>query len=339
MPPEGRPVAIAVIGAGSWGTSVARLLGTRHPEVRLWVYEKDLAETIRTTRENPVYLPGFQLPASVVPFSDPAELGRPDVVVWASPSHIARGVVASFVPHLSGRELSVSLVKGIEEETLLTMSGILGETLPPAGRGRVVVVSGPSFAKEVAAGLPAAVVAAGKDPEASRAVQEIFSTGRFRVYHQSDPLGVELGGALKNVMAIAVGMSDGMELGDNARAALITRGLAEITRLGAKMGADPRTFAGLAGIGDLVLTCTGSLSRNRSVGIRIGRGEALAEILGGMRMVAEGVRTSRAAMLLADRHGVEMPIIGEVDRILHGGADPKRAVEGLMTRPLTTEWR
>jgi glycerol-3-phosphate dehydrogenase (NAD(P)+) len=330
---------IAVVGAGSWGTAVARMLGAQHPEVRLWIYEQDLCETIRSTSENSVYLPGFPLPPSVHPFSDPAELGEMDILVWASPSHVARRVISSFLPHLTGREISVSLVKGIEEESLLTMSGILGQLLPDPGKERVVVLSGPSFAKEVAAGLPAAVVAAGRDAEASKTVQEAFSSSRFRVYRQSDPIGVELGGALKNVMAIAVGISDGMELGDNARAALITRGLAEIIRLGTTMGADQRTFAGLAGIGDLVLTCTGALSRNRSVGIRIGRGETLGEILSGMRMVAEGVKTSRAAMRLAARHGVEMPIITEVDRILHEGADPRRSVEGLMARPLTMEWR
>jgi len=330
--------SVAVVGAGAWGTSLACTLAGRFRQVGLWVYEADLAEEMARTRENAVYLPGIQLPPAVLPTSSLERvLADQTFVILVVPSHVFRRVLEEARQHLRADAVVVSATKGIETESLCTMSQMMQETLPPVYHSRVAVLSGPSFAREVAARLPTAVVAAAADPEVARAVQHAMSGGPLRVYAGTDPLGVELGGAVKNVIAIAAGIEDGLELGTNARAALITRGLAEMTRLGAAMGARAATFAGLAGMGDLILTCTGDLSRNRTLGKRLAAGVSLSEAQGLSRAVAEGVNTCRSVVRLADRHGVEMPICRAVHRVLFDGQDPRGAVVELMTRELRFE--
>jgi len=304
-----------------------RLAGVRNPK---------LAGSIKETGENKFYLPGIKLSKRIRPGSSFEEvLDGVTLVVCAVPSHGVRQVFVEARNFIHEDSVIVSAAKGIEEQTLLTPSGIIRDVLKKyAG---VVALSGPSFAKEVAARLPAAVSAASVSPEAAMVAQETFSTPYFRVYTNPDIIGVELGGALKNIIAIASGASDGLRLGHNARAALITRGLAEISRLGVKLGADPSTFPGLSGLGDLVLTCTGALSRNYTVGLKIGEGKKLTDVLGGMNMVAEGVRTSKAARELARTNGVEMPIIEAVYDVLYRGKPPEEAVYDLMTRGLKGE--
>lgn len=329
---------ISVIGAGSWGTALADLLAKKGDDVTLWVYETDLAERLRSSRVNDLYLPGFTLSAGLQYTSDLATAvqGR-EVLVLVPPSQVMRQVVQQAVPHLQPGALIVSASKGIENDSLLPMSDVLFAVLPPSCHSRLAFLSGPSFAREVAAGMPTAVVAASRDDAAARETQQLFSTDTFRVYANHDIVGVELGGAIKNVIAVGAGIADGLGFGYNTRAALITRGLAEITRLGLAMGADRETFSGLAGMGDLVLTCTGDLSRNRSVGIELGKGRKLEEILGGMRMVAEGVKTTLSTWQLANRLGVEMPITEQVYRVLYEGKDPRAAVTDLMLRELKHE--
>jgi glycerol-3-phosphate dehydrogenase (NAD(P)+) len=324
---------IAVIGAGSWGTTLANLLAKKGLDTLLWAYEQDLAERLPGSRINDLFLPGVQLDARLTFSGDlaAAVAGR-QVVVLVSPSQVMRRVVAQLRPHLAGDCLLVSAAKGIENDTLLLMSEVLTEVLGSAAAGRCAYLSGPSFAREVAGELPTAVAVAASDGQVARTVQELFRTDYFRVYTNPDVVGVELGGALKNVIALAAGVSDGLGFGHNARAALITRGLVEMARLGAAKGAEAGTFAGLAGMGDLVLTCTGDLSRNRSVGIELGRGRKLAEILGGMRMVAEGVKTTLSAYQLAQQLGVSMPITEQMYRILYNDKDPCEAVSELMLR-------
>jgi glycerol-3-phosphate dehydrogenase (NAD(P)+) len=328
----------AVVGAGAWGTTLAILLAERVPSVTLWVYEPDLAEAMVRSRENALYLPGAKLPANVLPTSSlEAAVGGQPLVVFVPPSHAARRVFEWSRPALEGNALLVSATKGIEVETLCTMSQVMQEVLPPVHHPRLAAVSGPSFAKEVAAGLPTAIVAAARDAEVARAVQHRLSGGALRVYASTDLLGVELGGAVKNVIAIAAGVVDGLGLGTNARAAVITRGLAEITRLGIALGAQPATFAGLAGMGDLVLTCTGDLSRNRTLGKRLAEGIPVEEILAATRAVAEGVNTCRSVVRLAERLGVEMPICQATHRVLFEGQSSREAVVRLMTRDLRFE--
>jgi len=329
---------IGVIGAGSWGTTLADLLARKGYAVTLWAYERDLVERMAATRENDLYLPGFPLAPGLGFTSDldAAVAGR-DLLLLVPPSQVMRQVVSRVAARIVPGTLVVSASKGIENDTLQLMSEVLLEVLPKAVAEGLVFLSGPSFAREVAAGMPTAVVAAAARNEAARRVQEIFSTDAFRVYSNDDVVGVELGGALKNVIAVAAGVSDGLGFGYNTRAALITRGLAEMTRLGVALGADPATFAGLAGMGDLVLTCTGDLSRNRSVGMELGRGRKLEEILGGMKMVAEGVKTTLSAYQLACRLEVEVPITEQVYRILYEGKDPRQAVADLMLRGLKHE--
>ncbi len=328
---------IAVIGAGSWGTTLADLLAKKGHDTTLWVYERELAERLPATRENDLYLPGFSLSESLRFSANLSETvaGR-EMLVLVSPSQVMRRVMAQAEPHITEGTLLVSAAKGIENETLQTMSEVLGEVLPQHA-ANLAFLSGPSFAREVAASMPTAVVAAAKDEEVARRVQEAFSTESFRVYTNDDVVGVELGGALKNVIALAAGVCDGLGFGCNTRAALITRGLAEITRLGVAMGAQSATFAGLAGMGDLVLTCTGELSRNRSVGMELGRGRTLDEILSGMTMVAEGVKTALSAHQLARRLGVDLPITEQTYRILYENKDPRQAVTDLMLRELKAE--
>ena len=331
---------IAVIGAGSWGTALANLLAKKGLEVILWAYERELVERLQTTWVNDLYLDEVKLDGRMQFTADLATAvnGR-QVVVLVSPSQVMRRVVAQLRPHLESDCLLVSAAKGIENDTLLLMSEVLEEVLGPAASRRCAYLSGPSFAREVAAELPTAVAVAAVDSEVAGTIQELFRTDYFRVYTNPDVVGVELGGAIKNVIALAAGVSDGLGFGHNARAALINRGLVEMARLGAAKGADAETFAGLAGMGDLVLTCTGDLSRNRSVGIELGRGRKLAEILSGMRMVAEGVKTTLSAYQLAQQLGVGMPITEQMYQILYNDKDPRQAVSELMLRQPRAEGR
>ncbi|HVX66232.1 MAG TPA: NAD(P)H-dependent glycerol-3-phosphate dehydrogenase [Bryobacteraceae bacterium] len=329
---------LAIIGAGSWGTALAIVLAPRFDEIRLRVYEQDLAERLVRTRENDLYLPGFRLPENVaVHTAFDRALEDAEVVLSVSPSHVTRAVFTGMLPHLDSKMLFVSATKGIETKTLRRMSQVIAEVVAPRFAPRVAVLSGPTFAREVAAGEPAAVVISSPDQELNEAIQLAFSGPTFRLYTNTDPVGVELAAALKNVIALGAGVCNGLGLGNNTIAALITRGLAEITRLAVASGGQPRTLAGLAGLGDLVLTCTGALSRNRQVGIELGRGRELAEIVGSMRMVAEGIQTAYAAMDLARKCGIEMPITGQVNAILSGERSPREAIRELMERSLKGE--
>jgi len=319
------------------GTALAKLLGEAGRRVALWVYEPDLAERINETRVNDVFLPGVPLPATLVATSSlEGALVGASTVLSVTPAQVTRSVWARGARHLAEGAEVVCASKGVEAGTAALMSEVLAEVLPGAA-GRLAFLSGPSFAKEIAAGQPTAVVVAAADAALAARIQQLVSTSSFRAYTTDDVVGVELGGAIKNVIAIGVGVAEGMGLGLNARAALITRGLAEVTRLAVACGANPLTLAGLAGMGDLVLTCTGHLSRNLQVGIRLGRGERLDAILGSGPTVAEGVATSRSAMLLAARKGVVMPITEAVTRLLDGDVAPGDAVKALMARPLRSE--
>lgn len=328
----------AVIGAGAWGTTLARLLAHRGAPVSLWAYEAEVVESIQRKRENTRFLPGVELPASLTGSSSLEEVIRDAAfIVFAVPSHAAQGILRRLAPLLTSSLPLISATKGIEEESFRLMSEVMEQTLPSMMRKRLLVLSGPSFASEVAADKPTAVVLAGEDLSLVERLQARLMTPQFRVYTGTDLIGVQLGGALKNVVAIAAGVVDGLGLGHNARAALITRGLAEMIRLGTAMGADPRTFYGLAGMGDLVLTCTGPLSRNHAVGLRLGKGEMLADILRETHTVAEGVRTSQAAAGLARRFNIEMPIVEQVCAVLFKGKSPRQAVTDLMERAAKPE--
>jgi glycerol-3-phosphate dehydrogenase (NAD(P)+) len=324
---------IGVLGAGNWGTTLADLLARQGHEVRVWSFEADLVERINTTHENERYLPGITLSERLRATAEiAAAVTGADVVVSVSPSQHVRGVMAEAAAAMRPDALVVSASKGIETRTLATMAEVLAEVLPAPAAQRTCFLSGPSFALEVARGQPTAVAVASASAAAAGEAQALFQTPVFRVYTNPDVRGIELAGALKNVIAVGAGMATGLGLGHNTLSALITRGLAEIARLGVALGADPLTFSGLAGMGDLILTCTGGLSRNRHVGEELGRGRPLEAILGEMAMVAEGVETTRAAHALAQRTGVEMPITAEVHRVLFEGAHPREAVENLMTR-------
>ncbi len=328
---------LAIIGGGSWGTALAITLAPRFPTVRLWVYESDLALRMWKTRENDTYLPGFQLPANIEVTSDLAvAVEGAGTVVSVMPSHLVRSVYARMIPLISTDVVIVSATKGLENDSLLRMSQVIREGMQ-GSHPRIAVISGPTFAREVARGDPTALVVASDDADLATAIQAAFSGPTFRLYTSSDPVGVEVGGAVKNVVAIGAGVLAGLNLGHNAVAALITRGLAEMTRLAVAMGGKPLTLAGLAGMGDLVLTCTGELSRNRAVGIELARGRKLEEIVGSMRMVAEGVKTTKAAVELAARHSVEMPITEQMYRMLYFGVSPKEAIQTLMERSLKGE--
>ncbi|WP_432821862.1 NAD(P)H-dependent glycerol-3-phosphate dehydrogenase [Trichloromonas sp.] len=329
---------IGVIGAGSWGTTLADLLARKNYPVTLWVYEQDLAERMTSSRVNDLYLPGFTLSENLRFTSDLAEaVAGADLLLLVPPSQVMRRVLQQAAPHLGAETLIVSASKGIENDSLQPMAEVITGCLGAERGHSLVFLSGPSFAREVAAGMPTAVVAASADAKAAAAAQDVFSTPSFRVYTNDDVIGVELGGALKNVVALAAGVSDGLGFGYNTRAALITRGLAEMTRMGLALGANPATFAGLAGMGDLVLTCTGDLSRNRTVGMELGRGRSLDEILGNMNMVAEGVKTTLSAFQLAQKIGVDVPITEQMYRILYQNKDPRQAVSDLMLRELKAE--
>lgn len=331
---------VAVVGAGSWGTALAHLLAGRGHETWLWSYEPSVAESIEREHRNPVYLSEIELDPRLRATADlGAALRDAELVVSASPSQVVRQVMAKAAAHMPADALIVSASKGIELGTLKLMDEVITESLPEGYRERLAFLSGPSFALEVGQGLPTAVTVAAHREEVAVAAQQAFQTPSFRVYTHHDVRGVELGGALKNVVAIAAGAVDGLGLGHNTRAALITRGLAEMTRLGVALGAHPQTFAGLAGMGDLILTCTGALSRNRSVGLALGEGRTLEEVLGGMVMVAEGVKTAESAHALAQRMGVEMPIVDAVHALLTGRLTARQAVEALMLRePKPEQW-
>lgn len=330
--------AISVIGGGSWGTTLANLLAEKGYPVTLWAYETDLVERMQQSRENDLYLPGFTLSKNLSFTSCLAEaVTGKKLVLLVPPSQVLRQVVEQFVPHLDEQAVIVSASKGIENDSLMLMSQVLEDILPQRYHQRVGFLSGPSFAKEVASHMPTAVVAAARDKQLAGTVQDVFNTEKFRVYTHNDIIGVELGGAMKNVIALAAGVADGLGFGHNTRAALITRGLAEMTRLGLRLGGSAETFAGLAGMGDLVLTCTGDLSRNRSVGIELGKGRTLKEILDGMQMVAEGVKTTLSAYQLANKLGVDVPIIEQMYLILYQDKDPGQAVNDLMLRDLKAE--
>jgi len=330
---------ISVVGAGSWGTALANLLAVKGFKTDFWVFEKEVKDQIQENRENRVFLPGFSLSENLFPSNDLGEVvSGKDMVLIVVPSHLMREIGLKLANYMSPDTIIVSASKGIENKTHLTMSGVLAETLPEIPGNRFAVLSGPSFAREVAGQVPTVVTAASKDKDVVSLVQQAFVTPFFRVYTNDDVIGVELGGSVKNVIAIAAGIVDGLGLGLNTRAALITRGLAEIRRLGLEMGADPRTFAGLAGVGDLVLTCTGDLSRNHTVGKKIGKGKTLKEILSEMRMVAEGVRTAKSVYNLSRKLNVDMPISHEIYHILYDDVSPKDALYRLMTRDLKHEW-
>jgi glycerol-3-phosphate dehydrogenase (NAD(P)+) len=328
---------VTIVGGGAWGTALAVHLGSLGREVLLWMREEDLVARMRDRRDNPAYLPGVDVPASVRPTADLREtLGVPGPLIAVVPTPFARTVYRELASGLDRARPVVLGSKGIEEGTLALPFEVAAEEL--GGPDRIAVISGPSFAAEVATGRAAAIVAAAPNPDIAARVQESLSGRGLRLYTNDDVVGVQVAGALKNVIAIAAGVVEGLGLGHNALAALVTRGIAEMRRLGVAMGGRAETFSGLAGLGDLVLTCTGSLSRNRKVGLDLARGERIEDILATTRHVAEGVRTCDSALALARRHGVEMPIVEEVHRILHDAAVPADAVRRLMTRPLTGEF-
>lgn len=329
---------LAVVGGGSWGTALAVLLAPRFEHVRLWVYEADLAERMAITRVNDVFLPDCRLPDNVrvtTGFAD--ALTGAHIVLGVMPSAHARRTYKAMLPFLDPAMLFVSATKGIENGTLLRMTQVVQQVVGARFTPRVAALSGPTFAKEVACGEPTAVVIASPDMDLTRDIQAAFSGPSFRLYTNDDVVGVELGAAIKNVIAIGAGVCHGLGLGSNTMAALITRGLVEVTRLAVSMGGRPKTLAGLAGLGDLVLTCTGALSRNRQLGMELAKGRRLDEILASMRMVAEGVETTAAAVDLARLHGVEMPIVEQMYAVVKLGRPPREAVRELMERSLKGE--
>jgi len=329
---------VAVVGAGSWGTALASLLASAHENVTIWSRGSEVANFIAERHENRVYLPGIKLPYNLEATTDlEVALGGARMIVMVVPSHAMRETAVAAAPYIADDALVVSASKGIEDESLLTMFEVLADTL--GGPERIGVISGPSFAVEVASGQPTVVVAAGTTEDVAERIQKCFVSPSLRVYRSTDVVGVEIGGVVKNVMAISTGVSDGLGYGHNARAAIITRGLAEIMRLAEALGAKPETLAGLSGIGDLVLTCTGDLSRNRQLGLRIGRGEKVANILAGMRMVAEGVRNTMAVKHLADREGIDMPIVDAAYRVLYEDLPPGDVLGHLFGRSLKPEFR
>jgi glycerol-3-phosphate dehydrogenase (NAD(P)+) len=329
---------IAVIGAGNWGTALSLRLAELGHAVGFWAFEQEVVDSIRATRQNTLFMPGVVLPENVSPTTDVAEaLAGAEYVLTVMPSHVCRRLYMQMLPHLTPSMIFVSATKGIEMETRMRMTEVIRSVVSPRFAPSLTVLSGPSFAREVARGDPTAVVVASDDRKAARAVQEQFSSRTLRLYTSSDVTGVELGGAVKNVIAISAGIIEGLGLGRNPMAALVTRGLAEITRLACACGARRETLAGLAGMGDLVLTCTGDLSRNRTVGVELGKGRSLPDIVGSMRMVAEGINTTGATVALAERQGIEMPITRQTHRILQGEISPLAAIRELMERTLKDE--
>ncbi|MCS6857439.1 MAG: NAD(P)-dependent glycerol-3-phosphate dehydrogenase [Sandaracinaceae bacterium] len=329
---------IAVIGAGSWGTALAKSLVDSGHEVRLWARRPEVACRIEEERENPFYLPGIKLGPSLRAVSHLEEaLEGAQAVLSVVPTHALREVLSQAAPLFPKEAVVISATKGIENHTLKLISEIFEEYLEGKQRENKAFLGGPSFAKEVALGMPTAVVVASRNPETAQKAQKLLGSERMRVYTTEDVTGIEIGGALKNVMAIAAGIADGLGFGHNTRAAIITRGLAEIGRLAMKKGGHPLTLAGLGGVGDLVLTCTGDLSRNRRVGIELGKGRKIGEIISELSQVAEGVGTAQSAYHLAQREGVEMPIVEMVYRVIYEGFSPREAVVALMSRPFRAE--
>jgi glycerol-3-phosphate dehydrogenase (NAD(P)+) len=329
---------IAVIGAGGWGIALAKLLSDKGEPTALWCHNADSCRELEKKRQHSTYLPGVILsPAIEVTSSIEAAIGGKTLIICAVPSHAARQVMASAAPHVSSDSVVLCGTKGLEEESLKTMSEVLADIFGSARQERHAFLSGPTFAMEVARGLPTAITVAAYRDEIAAQIQETLSTPNLRVYSSKDVVGVQMGGVIKNVIAIAAGISDGLGLGQNARAALITRGLAEMTRLAVRMGADPMTLSGLPGLGDLILTCAGDLSRNRQAGIQIAQGKSLEEITQGSRMVAEGIRNTRSVYLLAGRLQVEMPIVEQMYCVLYEGKKPLDAVRNLMERSLKPE--
>jgi glycerol-3-phosphate dehydrogenase (NAD(P)+) len=328
-------MTLAIIGAGSWGTALAIVLAPKFERVRLWVHEQDLAERMKATRENDVYLPGFSLPPNVEILTDLGDAVKGvNMILGVMPSHHARALYTRMASHLAKSAIVVSATKGIETGTLLRMSEVVAQvTATP----RIAILSGPTFAREVASGEPAAVVVAASDLSVAAQVQTAFSGPTLRLYTNQDPVGVEVGASLKNVIAIAAGVCRGLGLGNNTLAALITRGLAEITRLAVAMGGEPKTLAGLAGLGDLVLTCSGELSRNRQVGLELAHGRTIEQITGSMSMVAEGVETCAAAVGLGAKFSVDLPIIQQMHAVLGHRKSPRDALRDLMERTLKGE--
>jgi glycerol-3-phosphate dehydrogenase (NAD(P)+) len=333
---EGRVMGyIAVIGAGSWGTTLANVLAEKGYDVSLWAYEKELVDEIKRTYINNVYLPGFPLSRNIeVTGSIKEAVRKARYILSVVPTQFTRSIFQNASSFIPDGAIVINASKGIEHGTLLTVSSILGDL---TGR-EVAVLSGPSFAAEVIKKLPTAVTIAAHDSDTALLLQDVFNTDYLRIYTNTDVIGVEIGGALKNVMAIASGICDGLGLGASTRAALITRGLAEMTRLGVTMGAQEKTFGGLSGLGDLVLTCTSTLSRNYTVGYKLGRGESLGDILASMKMVAEGVATSVSAHQLAAKFSVEMPIVDQINQVIQEGKNAGDAVRELMTRSLKAEY-
>ncbi|MET7986017.1 MULTISPECIES: NAD(P)H-dependent glycerol-3-phosphate dehydrogenase [unclassified Streptomyces] len=334
-----KPVRATVFGTGSWGTAFGMVLADAGCDVTLWARRPELAEAVNSTRMNPDYLPGIELPENLRATADPAEAARgADFTVLAVPSQTLRGNLAEWVPLLAPDTVLVSLMKGVELGTVKRMSEVI-EEVAKVSADRVAVVTGPNLAKEVAQRMPAAGVVACRDEEVARRIQTACHTPYFRPYTNTDVVGCELGGAVKNVIGLAVGIADGMGLGDNAKGSLITRGLAETTRLGLVMGADPMTFSGLAGLGDLAATCSSPLSRNHTFGINLGRGMTLQETIAVTRQTAEGVKSCESVLDLARRHGVDMPITETVVSIVHEGKPPVVALKELMSRSAKSERR
>jgi glycerol-3-phosphate dehydrogenase (NAD(P)+) len=328
---------ISVIGAGSFGTAMAAVSARCGNQTLLWAHDHKVAYTISNTRSNPTYLPGITLDDNVVATNDLSEAaGFSDTLFMVVPSHHYRRVLSEVAAHIRRPVTVISGTKGIENESLARMSQVTADVLGNRLEA-FASLSGPTFAIEVARGDPTAAVVASSNVEFAQSVQQVLSGSSFRLYNSADVVGVELGGSLKNVIAIAAGVVEGLGLGSNTNAALITRGLHEITRLASALGGKPETFAGLAGMGDLVLTCTGALSRNRSVGVALGRGKKLGDILNESKFVAEGVKTSRSANELAQKHGIEMPITTEMYRVLYENVSPRDAIQRLMTRSLKAE--
>ncbi len=330
--------SIGVVGAGSWGTALANLLAEKGYHIDLWAYEKEVVRDIINCRENKLFLPGIKLSEKIAPCENFEELVRTNqMVLVVVPSHTMRDIACRMSRFISDETILITASKGIEETTHLTMSAVLKECIPALSDDMIAVLSGPSFAKEVAKKVPTAISIASKNIETAIYVQHVFATDYFRVYVNDDPIGTELGGAVKNIIAIAAGFVDGMGLGLNTRAAVITRGLAEIRRLGLKLGANPHTFSGLSGVGDLILTCTGNLSRNYTVGRMLGEGVPLKEIQSNRRTIAEGVKNTKSVYNLAKKLNIELPIINEVYKALYENTTPENAVKRLMTRKLGHE--
>ena len=340
MPKIDKPtknIKAAVLGAGSWGTTLALVLQGNGHDVTLWEFRPDVALEIDRRREVYEFVPGVTLPDDLKVTSDLEQtISDKDMVLIVVPSHVLRGAISNVEGGAIGDAIAVTATKGVEAGTLLRMSEVIADQWG-IGMNRIAALSGPSLSKEVLNGVPTTVVSASQDLDTAKWVQKVFAAQLFRVYASEDIVGVELGGALKNVIAIAAGIADGLGFGDNTKGALLTRGLSEISRLGMRMGGEPQTLSGLAGMGDLITTCVSTLSRNHTVGYRLGKGESLQSVLGSMHMVAEGVNTTKAALALAQKYNFEMPIVEAVHQILFEGKPPKQAVIDLMTRTLKVE--